>query len=115
MDVAQALANLIEVPSLPRTLSLPGPSTMTHAYLLELVSSVTYHPVSKAPVLPKALASFLANLSSKSVWWPVICADEVERRFLDDVDTPGDWETVGIVPDEIEKYALKYLKHYRSA
>ena len=88
---------------------------MTHAYLLDLVSSVTYHPETRAPVLPKKLASFISEIASKSVWWPVICPDEVERRFIDDVDTPGDWDAVQIVPDEIEKYALKYLKLYRSA
>jgi len=114
VDVAQALANLVEVPSFPRTLSLPGPSTLTNAYLLDLVSSVTYHPPTKAPTLPKSIASFIASLSQR-VWWPVICPDEVERRFLDDVDTAGNWDVVGIEPDEIEKYALKYLKHYRSA
>ncbi|KAI5120769.1 hypothetical protein M0805_004732 [Coniferiporia weirii] len=114
MDVAQALTNLLTMPSVSRTLSLPGPSTLTHAYLLELISAVTYNPPSKAPALPKRLALLLAK-GSGAVWWPTVCPDEVERRFIDDAETPGDWDAVDIVPDEIEMYALKYLRRFRSA
>lgn len=114
MDVAQALTNLLTKQPLGRTLSLPGPSTLTHEYLLELIASVTYNPVSNAPSLPKPIALALAK-ASQAIWWPTVCPDEVERRFLDDVDTPGDWDVVDIVPDEIETYAIKYLRRYRSA
>jgi len=114
MDVAQALTNLVEMPALARTLSLPGPSTLTYEYLLQLVSSVTYNAPSGAPVLPKSAALLLSRMA-QNVWWPVLSPDEVERRYIDDVETPGDWELFDIVPDEIEMHAIKYLRQYRSA
>lgn len=123
MDVAQALTNIISIPSLPGVLSLPGPSTLTYAYLLDLVSTVTYNPPSRAPVVPQAVAKFLAKIS-QNVWWPVISPDEVTRRYLDDVGAGaengeekdlGDWDKVGVVPDEMENHAITYLRRYRSA
>jgi len=113
MDVAQALANLVSMPSLPGTFSLPGPSTLTYEYLLELISSVTYNPPTKAPALPKPVALALAK-AAQAVWWPALSPDEVERRFIDDVDTLGDWDKFGIVPEEVEQYAINYLRRYRS-
>lgn len=115
MDVAQALANLMPIPQLSGTLSLPGPSTLTYEYLLDLVSSVTLQPPSRAPVLPKAVASVLAK-AAQSVWWPTLSPDEVTRRYIDDADVPGDWEAVGMTqPSEIEHHAITYLRRYRSA
>ncbi|KAI0322421.1 NADH dehydrogenase [Amylostereum chailletii] len=121
MDVAQALSNLIPLPALARTLSLPGPSTLTYEYLLDLVSTLTYNPPSRAPVLPKRLAMMLAAAGQK-VWWPAISPDEVIRRYLDDVGADGelegemgDWDVVGVVPDEIERHAITYVRRYRSA
>ena len=114
MDVAQALANMLSMQPLGRTITLPGPSTLTHEYLLELIATVTYNPMTKAPSLPKSVALALAK-TSNFVWWPTVVPDEVERRFIDDADTPGDWDVVDIVPDEIETYAIKYLRRFRSA
>lgn len=115
MDVAQALANLMSnISLLPGTISLPGPRTLSLEYLLDLVATVTYNPASRAPVIPKPIALAVAK-AAQSVWWPLICPDEVVRRYLDDVSVAGDWEAVGVVPDEIEKHAIKYLRRYRSA
>lgn len=114
MDVAQGLANLLRVPAMSRTLALPGPATFTYEYLLELVSSITYIAPSKAPTLPKPVALTLSK-AAQVVWWPLISPDEVERRYIDDVETPGDWDALGVVPEEVETYALQYLKRYRSA
>jgi NADH dehydrogenase (ubiquinone) 1 alpha subcomplex subunit 9 len=114
MDVAQALSNLMSIPQLPETLSLPGPSTLTHEYLLELVSSITYQPPSRAPVLPKAIASALAK-AAQAIWWPALSPDEVTRRYINDADVPGDWDAVGVQPVEIESQAITYLRRYRSA
>ncbi|EMD40072.1 hypothetical protein CERSUDRAFT_112285 [Gelatoporia subvermispora B] len=113
-DVAQALANLQDVASLPGTFNLPGPSTLTVDYLLRMVSSVTYRPPSRAPVLPKPVALQLAR-AAQAVWWPALSPDEVERRFINDADLPSDWDKFGIVPDEIEEHAITYLRRYRSA
>ncbi|KAA1469748.1 39kDa subunit of Ndufa9, NADH ubiquinone oxidoreductase [Dentipellis sp. KUC8613] len=114
MDVAQALTNLISVPSFPRLVNLPGPSTLTYEYLLELVSTVTYNPPSRAPTVPKAVALALAKVS-QNVWWPALSPDEVERRYIDDSDVAGDWDAVGVEPDEIENHAITYLRRYRSS
>ena len=114
MDVAQALTNLMGISQLPGTISLPGPRMLSFEYLLDLVSSVTYNPPSRAPVIPKGIAQAVAR-AAQSVWWPLICPDEVERRYLDDVAVPGDWEAVGVAPDEIENHAITYLRRYRSA
>ncbi|THH20537.1 hypothetical protein EW146_g841 [Bondarzewia mesenterica] len=104
-DVAQALTNLISMSSLPGTYSLPGPSTLTFEYLLELVSTLTYNPPSRAPVLPRRVALALAK-AAQSVWWPALSPDEVIRRYIDDADVAGDWETLGVIPDEIENHAI---------
>jgi len=114
LDVAQALANQV-AHTIPRsTLSLPGPSTLTYEYLLDLVSSVTIRPPSKAPMLPKPVALTLARLA-QSVWWPALSPDEVVRRHIDDADVSGDWEAVGVDPTEIESHAITYLRHHRTA
>jgi len=114
MDVAAALANLCSMPPVPQTLSLPGPQVYTVEYLMELVSSVTYNTPSKALYFPKRLAKFISQVSS-FVWWPVVGPDQVERRYINDVEVAGDWDVVGIKPDDIDHHALTYLQMYRSA
>lgn len=114
MDVAQALSNLVGMSTIDRTLALPGPSTLTYEYLLELVSTLTYNPPSRAPVIPKQVALALARAAQR-IWWPALSPDEVERRYIDDADTPGDWAVVGVEPDEIENHAITYVRRYRSA
>ncbi|KAH7921907.1 39kDa subunit of Ndufa9, NADH ubiquinone oxidoreductase [Leucogyrophana mollusca] len=114
MDVAQALANLMPTSQLPGTFSLPGPNTVTFEYLLDLVSSIAYLPPSRAPVVPKRIALAISK-AAQAAWWPLISPDEVERRYIDDVDVPGDWDKLGVVPDEIENHAITYLRRYRSA
>ncbi|GJE88393.1 complex I NDUFA9 subunit family protein [Phanerochaete sordida] len=114
MDVAQALTNMLEAQSLPGLLNLPGPSTLTYEYLLSLVSSVTFRPPSRAPVVPKKVA-LLAARAAQNVWWPALSPDEVERRFINDAEVPGDWDKVGVHPTEIEDNAILYLRRYRTA
>ena len=112
--MAQALANLLSHPCPSQTINLPGPSSLTYEYLLDLVSSVTLEPPSRAPVLPQAIAKILARLG-QNVWWPALSPDEVIRRYIDDVDVPGDWNAVGVHPSEIEDTAIVYLRRFRSA
>lgn len=114
LDVAQALANLLTSPQLSRTLNLPGPSTLTYEYLLDLVTSVTLQPPSQAPTLPKSVATLFAKLG-QNIWWPTLSPDEVTRRYIDDAEATGDWDAVGVQPSEIETHALTYLRRYRSA
>jgi len=114
LDVAQALANLLSHSRPSQTISLPGPSTLTYEYLLDLVSSVTLNPPSRAPVLPQQVATILAKLG-QNVWWPALSPDEIIRRYVDDADVPGDWDAVGIQPTEIEEMAIAILRRFRSA
>ena len=114
IDVAQALANLMSIPRLPGTVSLPGPSALNYEYLLELVATVTYRPPSRAPAVPKSIALAVAK-AAQMAWWPLISPDEVERRYIDDVKDPGHWDAVGVIPDEIEDHAITYLRRYRLA
>lgn len=78
------------------------------------MSSVTLQPPSRAPILPKAIATVLAKLGN-GVWWPTLSPDEVTRRYIDDSDVSGDWNAVGVQPTEIEDTAIAYLRRYRSA
>ena len=75
---------------------------------------MTLQPLSRAPVLPKAVANILARLG-QNVWWPLLSPDEVTRRYIDDVEVVGDWDAVGVQPSEIESHAIKYLRRYRAA
>jgi NADH dehydrogenase (ubiquinone) 1 alpha subcomplex subunit 9 len=114
LDVAEAVASLLSRPRPSQTINLPGPSTLTYEYLLDLVSSVTLQPPSRAPVLPRAIATILAKVG-QNIWWPTLSPDEVIRRYIDDVDVSGDWEAVDVQPTEIEDTAIAYLRRYRSA
>ena len=82
--------------------------------MLTLVSTITYNPPSRAPVVPKAVALAVAK-AAQAAWWPMLSPDEVIRRYIDDVDVPGDWDKFGVIPDEIEEHAITYLRRYRSA
>ncbi|KAK7048275.1 NADH-ubiquinone oxidoreductase subunit, mitochondrial [Favolaschia claudopus] len=114
LDVAQVLADLMPTPQMSRTLSLPGPSTLTYEYLLDLVSAVTLRSFhSYAPAVPRGVATTIAKIA-QNVWWPLISPDEVTRRHLNDSDVPGDWTELGITPTEIEALALTFLRRYRS-
>jgi len=114
MDVAQALTNLAHMPTIPNSLNLPGPSTLTYEYMLELVQSLTYRE-SSSFTIPKPIAKAVMGLISKNVWWPIMSPDEIERKYINDVDTPGDWDVVGITPAEVEQHALMYVRRYRNA
>ncbi|KAF7291595.1 NAD(P)-bd-dom domain-containing protein [Mycena chlorophos] len=116
LDVAQALANLMPSSDLAsRTLSLPGPSTLTHEYLLDLVSAVTLRSThSYVPEMPRGIATQVAKLA-QAVWWPLMSPDEVTRRYINDSEVAGDWEELGIAPSEVEPLALKYLRRYRTS
>lgn len=113
-DVAQALVNLMTSPQFSKTINLPGPSTLSYEYLLDLVTSITLRPPSTAPVLPKAVATAIAKLGG-GVWWPTLSPDEITRRYINDSEVSGDWDLVGVQPAEIETHALTYLRRYRSA
>lgn len=64
----------------------------------------------------------MASKTAQWAWWPLLSPDEVERRYMDDIGTDakgekwaGDWDKVGVVPDEVENLAITYLRRYRNA
>lgn len=114
MDVAQALNNLVQLPALAQTLNLPGPSTLTHEYLLDLIAAMTYRAPTRAPTVPKSVALALSK-ASQNIWWPSLSPDEVERRYIDDSQVQGNWDVVGVTPDDVEPHAITYLRRYRNA
>ena len=81
-------------------------------YLLKLVSTLTCYPPSRALVVPKHVALALTRAAQR-IWWLAL-SPEVERHYIDDADTPGDWALVDVEPDEIENHAVTYVHHYRS-
>ena len=86
MDVAQALANLLNLPKVSGVVNLPGPSTLTYQYLLDMVSSVTLRPPSKAPTVPKAVAEAIASVGKTEFGTPAehgqFLAGKCRRRKL---------------------------------
>jgi len=123
LDVAQALSNLLTGPNTtdPQLINLPGPTVHSYASLLNLISSVTYNHIGFAPTIPKSVMMSAAK-AAQLVWWPLLSPDEVERRYINDVGTDvkgekwrGDWDKVGVHPDEVEDWAITYLRRYRSA
>jgi len=123
LDVAQALSNLVTGPNTHEsvTLNLPGPAIHSYASLLNLISSMTYNSPGFAPTISKSVMLAISR-AAQTVWWPLLSPDEVERRYLDGVGTDaegetwtGDWDKVGVVPEEVENLAIAFLRRYRSA
>jgi len=115
LDVAQALSNLTFVVNTPgQTYNLPGPHKYTYNGILEMIASLTYNPPSKSPTLPKSLV-LTASKIAQYAWWPILSPDEVERRYIDESDVIGDWEALGVVPEELENVAITYVRRYRNA
>lgn len=147
MDVAEALKTIIDAPvtSVASTFALPGPAVHTYNSILELVSSLTFKPVT-APTVPKAVAKAFADIVNQAIWWPTVSPDEIERRYIDDAGVdkfapidnshfPAGWAPVSqsldvpaidgepvkgfaeldITPDHIEEHAIKYVRRYRES
>lgn len=58
----------------------------------------------------------MASRIAQRAWWPLLSPDEVERRYLDDVEVgEGDWALAGVTPEHLENVAISYVRRYRSA
>jgi NADH dehydrogenase (ubiquinone) 1 alpha subcomplex subunit 9 len=114
LDIAQVLTNLLRHPLPSTTLSLPGPTAYTYTELLDLIQAFTHNPPTQAPVVPKSVALAVSK-AAQLIWWPALSPDEVKRRYMDDASVEGDWDKVGVVPEELENVAIQYLRRYRSA
>lgn len=80
-----------------------------------MIASLTYREASSAPVIPKKLA-LLATRAAQNIWWPLLSPDEVERRYINDVEVgKGDWDLIGVTPEHLENVAISYVRRYRAA
>lgn len=121
LDVAQALALIGKWDSeaIGATYALAGPKTYTIRELLQLVQDVTYQKIVSPEInVPRFLFSRLAKMGEKYVWWPMFNADEVTRRFIDEVP-PTDpaikgFADLGMEPDVLDDVAIMYLRRFRS-
>jgi NADH dehydrogenase (ubiquinone) 1 alpha subcomplex subunit 9 len=114
LDVAQALTNISHMPNAAPTYNLPGPAYHTYNTMLDLIAAVTCKDPARPMTVPKPIALALSRLA-QVVWWPALSPDEVVRRYIDDSDVPGDWDGLGVTPEEVEGHAITYLRRYRSA
>lgn len=146
LDVAEALSTMLEAPitSTASTFALPGPAVHTYNSMLSLVASMSMHPPTTAPSVPKPVAKLFASVINRALWWPTVSPDEIERKYIDDFgaaallaegaeEKPAGWEVaaeakqvgvdgeevkswkeLNIEPDYIEEHAIKYLRRYRS-
>lgn len=82
--------------------------------MLDLIAAVTCNSPTRPFTVPKPIALALSR-AAQVVWWPALCPDEVVRRYINDSDVVGDWDALGVTPEEIEGHAITYLRRYRSA
>ncbi|KAF8311057.1 putative NADH2 dehydrogenase 40K chain [Clavulina sp. PMI_390] len=114
LDVAQALSNFTSLPAVGQTYNLPGPRSYTYNDIMDMISSLTYNPQPTVPTIPKSLM-LAASKVAQLAWWPLVSPDEIERRYLNDSDVKGDWEALGVVPEELENVAITYVRRYRNS
>ncbi|KZO93605.1 NAD(P)-binding protein [Calocera viscosa TUFC12733] len=115
LDVAEILYRIMDMPELPPSpINLPGPTTYTHEQLLDLARRITDNSYSGLAV-PKSIALLLSRIAQYALWWPNMSPDEIERRCLDDVDVPGDWDIFGVQPTELDDVAIAYMRRFRNA
>lgn len=117
---------------------MPGPSTMSNREFIAIIQSLSmrtnYWSAMHYPKLPFKL---FATILSKTLWWPTLDPDMVERMYLDDVSdldlrrqaragvgkgkmlSPMEsWERAGFKIEELdylEDVAMRYLRRYRPA
>lgn len=100
-----------------QTFSLTGPNTWTVAELRSLVNSLVIRdPISPLFNIPERVIKALTSFAQLS-YFDLLSPDEVQERLTDDLpDAPGTktFADLGIVPDDIEKVALPYLRSYRT-
>ncbi|KAI9707250.1 MAG: NADH-ubiquinone oxidoreductase 40 kDa subunit [Candelina mexicana] len=117
IDVAQALeAMLNDDSTAAETYELYGPKNYSMAEIADLVDKeIIKHR--RHLNLPKSILKPVANILNKTLYWPTMAPDEVEREFIDQKIDPraktfGD---LGIEPGEISNFTFHYLQAYRSA
>lgn len=117
IDVGHALEIMLQDDATAaQTYELYGPSNYSTAEIAELVNKEIFHNRRHINV-PKKILKPLANLLNKTIWWPTLSADEVEREFIDQMIDPTAKTLLdlGIEPAEISSLTFHYLQGYRSS
>lgn len=94
-----------------QTFELYGPTNYSMGEIAELVDREIIK--SRSPIsIPKAIAKPAAHYINKALWWPIVCGDEVERSFHDQVIDPTakTFKDLGIDnPTEVTDMIFQYL------
>ncbi|KAK9447065.1 uncharacterized protein V1518DRAFT_422122 [Limtongia smithiae] len=115
LDVATALHKIgFDNSTAGKTYELFGSRevTLDQVRLLCELEALNKYPYINLPKVPFAQVTELLN---KVLWWPVGCADEVERLTIDQkVDRQAaTFADLGIVPAKLEDYVGQYVRHMR--
>jgi NADH dehydrogenase (ubiquinone) 1 alpha subcomplex subunit 9 len=111
IDVAKALEKMMhDDTTASETYELFGPKNYSMAEISELVDREIIKRRRHINI-PKAIRQPLEKYVNKLLWWPVGCADEVEREFIDQtIDSSAKtFADLGIEPVELETMLFQYL------
>lgn len=112
MDVAKALHKIgFDDSTVGQTYELFGQKEYSLDYIrrmCEYEARVAYSQLN----VPKAPYAWITERLNKIIWWPVGCADEVERMTIDQkVDkSAATFADLGMVPDKLEDYLGQYVR-----
>ncbi|KAK9492004.1 hypothetical protein V1508DRAFT_420184 [Lipomyces doorenjongii] len=114
-DVALALQKIgFDDSTAGNTYELYGPEVMTVDAVrqrceLEALKPYPYYN------LPKKLYANVSEVLNQILWWPVGCADQVERMTINQkVDKSAlTFADIGMKPEKLEDFVGQYVRHYR--
>lgn len=98
------------------TYELYGPKNYSMAEVAELVDrEIVKHR--RHINLPKAFLKPMAYYVNKLLWWQTMCADEVEREYMDQkIDpTAKTFKDLGLEPAELNNLTFHYLVSVHTA
>ncbi|KAK7521419.1 putative NADH-ubiquinone oxidoreductase 39 kDa subunit [Phyllosticta citriasiana] len=116
IDVGMALEKMChDDTTAAETYELFGPTNYSMAELAELVDTEIIKHRRHINV-PKQIMKPVTEMLNKLLWWPIGCADQVEREFIDQkIDpTAKTFKDLDIEPAEVKSLMYRYLKTYRS-
>ncbi|KAI9670090.1 MAG: NADH-ubiquinone oxidoreductase 40 kDa subunit [Trizodia sp. TS-e1964] len=117
IDVGHALEIMLQDDlTASKTFELYGPENHTTAEIAKMVDKETGKH-RRHINLPKIIRKPIANVLNRALWWPVACADDVEREFIDqEIDSEAQtFADLGIEPSSISSLAFHYLQSYRGS
>ncbi|GAW24766.1 hypothetical protein ANO14919_143590 [Xylariales sp. No.14919] len=117
IDVGHALELMLyDDNTAGQTFELYGPKNYSTAEIAELVDREIFKKRRHINV-PKAILEPATRLINRLIWWPVLCAEDVQKEFIDQKidETAKTFADLGITPGEISDYTFQYLRGYRDS